>query len=210
MHAENGSWLFLTTGAQSKKPYASTPIVPHLGAIPQQSVTSNIAKQISVPHGNSILAQGGIKGYTNSELEIIQPFIMKGPVTIENFTDVIPDGINKKPYETLSIGNSFPNLNNNPNLPLQNGVKDNKCNQYIQWGVNTKNPDAEGAVTNIPFEKEKANVISYEANYWLQNFKNSEDFTQLSYNQTIWMDINIKGKLVSFPHFTCNTLTKKV
>jgi len=203
VHAENGSWLFLVTGTEAEGPYGTTPIVPHKGSIPEQSVSTNVAKQISVPHGNSILAQGGIKGYPSA-------YMQHGPLTIGAYPgDVIPSGIDTTPYTTKSVGNPFPTLNNNPNQPLQDGVQSNPCTQYIQWGVDTQNPSAKGSVTNIPFEKEKANVIDYSANYWLQAFTKGGEFTQLSYTQTILMDIPIDGKVIQFPHITCNTLTKK-
>ncbi|MHA7056532.1 heme-binding protein [Aquimarina sp. M1] len=203
VHAENGSWLFLVTGPQSEEPYASTPVVPYQGPIPDQSVTTNVAKQISVPHGNSILAQGGIAGYPNK-------YLQSGPASISAYAEtIIPSGIDKTQYTTKSVGNPFPSLNNNPNQPLQDGVAVNPGAQYIRWAVDTENPSAKGSVTNIPFEKQKANVVDYSANYWLQAFAQGGEFTQLSYNQTILMNIPINGTIVKFPHITCNTLTKK-
>lgn len=203
VHAENGSWLFLVTGTQAEGPYGTKPVVPHDGPIPVQSPLTNVAKQISVPHGNSILAQGGISGYPSD-------YLKDGPVNIENYPyPVIPAGIDATPYTTKSVGNPFPALNDNPNQPLQDGAADNPCTHYIQWSVNTENPAAKGHVTNIPFEEQKANVVDYNANYWLQSFGQENDFTQLAYNQTIYMDIPINGKIVKFPHVTCNTLTKK-
>lgn len=203
VHAENGSWLFLVTGTEAEGPYGTTPVVPHAGPIPEQSVLTNVAKQISVPHGNSILAQGGIKGYPNS-------YLNDGPVAIGTYpNEVIPTGIDTTPYTTKSVGNPLPKLNKNPNQPLQDGATANPCEQYMQWSVDTENPAAKGSVTNIPFEKQKANVIDYNATYWLQAFTKGGSFTQLSYTQTIYMDIPINGNIVKFPHITCNTLTKK-
>ncbi len=193
----------MVTGTEAEGPYGTTPVVPHSGPIPEQSVLTNVAKQISVPHGNSILAQGGIKGYPNS-------YLQNGPANIGVYPGgVIPSGIDTTPYTTKSVGNPFPALNNNPNQPLQDGAKDNPCTNFIQWSVDTKNPAALGSVTNIPFEKQKANVVDYNATYWLQSFGRKQDFTQLAYSQTIVMDIPINGTIVEFPHVTCNTLTKK-
>ena len=205
VHAENGSWLFLVTGPQAQEPYGSTPTVPHPGAIPVQSPLTNIAKQISVPHGNSILAQGGIRGYPNNP-------VINGPVKIPPYNQaILPDnGVDLTPYSTKDVGNPFPDLNKNPTQPLQDGAAANPCKQYIQWHVDTENKNAKGSVTNIPFEKQKANVIDYNATYWLQAITEGGPFTQLAYAQTILMDIPIEGKgIVKFPHITCNTLTKK-
>jgi hypothetical protein len=201
VHAENGSWLFLATGPQSQNPYKKTPVVPHPIPIPAQPEFSNVAKQMSVPHGNSILAQGGINP---------NAYIQEGPLKIEDYpNDVIPPTIDSKPYQEKSVGNPYPELNKNPNQPLQDGTKDNPCDAFIHLSVDTQNPQVLGHVTNIPFEERHANVVDYKANYWLQAFEFGQ-FTQLSYNQTIYMDIKIGDSIVKFPHITCNTLTKKI
>ncbi|WP_108867526.1 hypothetical protein [Aquimarina aquimarini] len=59
-------------------------------------------------------------------------------------------------------------------MSLQEGVDSNLEAQYIQWNIDTKNKEAENSVTNISFEKQKADVIAYKANYWLQKFGNSD------------------------------------
>lgn len=206
VHAENGSWLFLATGEQISGPYPGNGNVPPpTGGIPIQSIQANVAKQISVPHGNSILALGGIVGHPGS-------YLHSGTVNIPNYdaNSILPKGIDTAQYKVNSTGNPYEQLNNNPNAPLQNAAKANSCKQYIQWAVDTSN---NGSVTNIPFEQKKANVLNYSANYWLQAFSNGGEFTQLAYNQTILMNIPImingSVKLIKFPHITCNTLTKK-
>ena len=47
------------------------------------------------------------------------------------------------------------------------------------------------------------------ATYWLEAFGGSSDFTQLQYTQSMLMDILIGKDIISFPHITTNTLTKK-
>lgn len=207
VHAENGTWLFLVTGEQLAGPYG-TEKIPNPN-VPPQNPLVNVVKQISVPHGNSILAQGGIDGFPDSVKKT-------GPLTIPDYPvsalPALPEE-QLKPYSTPGDGNLYPALNNNPNGPIQDGVAAGPCAQYIHWNVDTNNSAAKGAVTNIPFEQSKAKVIEYSANYWLQALTADGPFTQLSYNQTIQMDIPIKvngeTKTVSFPHVTCNTLTKK-
>lgn len=194
VHAENGSWLFLTTGPQQKGPYGG-PAIPH-GVITPQPPTSNVVKQISVPHGNSILAQGGIPP---------KNYVQKGSPSIPNYSlPVIPKGVDSEPYHTLSVGNPYPSLNKNPILPLQQAIQENPPTSYIQWTVKAAND-----ITNISFEQKKAKVVDYQVTYWLLAFNSEEEFTKLAYVQTIDMQLQIHGKPVVFPHVTCNYLTKK-
>jgi hypothetical protein len=210
VHAENGTWLFLETSEQSQCPYNPEPIEPH-GEIPSQPISTNIAKQISVPHGNSILVQGAVDHYTgpgNAD------YIQSGDPRFPDYTDqILPIGVDTTPYTTQSVGNPFPALNTNPNKPLQDADKIGKSNRFISWGVDSKNAQAPGHITNIPFEAHKARVVDYSANYWLESYDSGASFTRLSYNQTIVMNLPIQLesglKVVAFPHITCNVLTKK-
>lgn len=204
VHAENGSWLYLDTGPQPEGAYSQGPDVPFDGPIPPQPTNMQIAKQISVPHGNSILALGTVDN-------------IQGALSIPDYGDgVYPNGafpkgqVNTSQYgiaTDVAGGNPYPELNNNPNQPLIDGTQ-TACNNYIKLDVST-NPNNGGSVTNIPFEQEKANVVDYNATYWLESFGSSKDFTQLAYSQTIVMKIPINGQIVEFPHVTGNVLTKK-
>jgi hypothetical protein len=204
VHAENGSWLFLSDRVQNAGPYGATPL-PN-STPPTQPF--NVVKQISVPHGNSIMAAGnvalnGAGGVTPT----------RGSPVIPNSTGVLPAGVDTSLYSTLlNQPDNYQNPNvaftNNPNQPLIDAITAVPATSFIQLDVDTKT--SQHPVSNIAFEQKFANVGRYEASYWLEAFGGSADFTQLQYSQTIWMDIPITGAgLVSFPHITTNTLTKK-
>lgn len=211
VHAENGTWLFLDTSTQSQCPYGNEPVEPHPNPIPSQNLATNIAKQISVPHGNSILVQGAVQDYTGSGNT---DYIQNGDPSIPPYTDqILPIGVDTTPYTTKSVGNPFPQYNQNPNQPLQDADMLGESDKFIAWSVDNKNSQAPGSITNIPFEAQKARVVDYSANYWLESFDGGASFTRLSYNQSIIMNIPIQMesglKTVAFPHITCNVLTKK-
>ncbi len=200
VHAENGSWLFLTDQEQLLGPYGDgngpnvgTTTVPN-GVVPTQQYS--VVKQMSVPHGNSILALGNVTEHT-------------GVPTIAAPPQILPEGdINTSQYDTESVGNPIPELNKNPNKQLSDALEVANPNKYIEMFVDSKNGGH--PVTNIGFEQQHAKVSSYFAHYWIEALGASADFTQLQYTQTIMLDIPIEGKgTVTFPHITCNTLTKK-
>ncbi|MFT6023674.1 MAG: hypothetical protein ACI9PY_001792 [Ascidiaceihabitans sp.] len=203
VHAENGSWLFLTDRQQNAGPYCASPLPS--STPPTQPF--NLVKQISVPHGNSILAAGnvalnGVGGVT----------AMAGSPIIPASTPVLPKGVDTTAYTTqASTAADYQNPNvaftNNPNQPLINAITAVPATSFIQLNVDTKTSNH--PVSNINFEQKWANVTEYEASYWLEAFGHSSEFTQLQYSQTIYMNIPITGAgLVSFPHITTNTLTK--
>ncbi len=198
VHAENGSWLFLTDSKQLLGPYGDGN-GPNVGnqTLPNSMPPTqpyNIIKQMSVPHGNSILSAGGYEEKTGS------PVIEPPPL-------ILPEGVNTDQYKVQSVGNLNPTFTENPNLPLTQALQQTPASRYLQLDVDSKNGDH--PVTNIGFEQQHAKVSRYFARYWLEAFGASNDYTQLQYSQTIVMDIPINGTTISFPHVTTNTLTKK-
>ncbi len=198
VHAENGSWLYLTDSKQLLGPYGDGN-GPNVGTqtLPNSQPPTrqyDIVKQMSVPHGNSILTSGSFFNETGS------PAISEPPL-------ILPSGVNTDQYKIQSVGNLNPAFTANPNEPLMEAIAATRASSYIQFDVDSKN----GAhpVTNIGFEQKYAEVSRYFATYWLEAFGGSSDFTQLQYSQTILMDIPVAGHgTVSFPHITTNTLTK--
>lgn len=199
VHAENGSWLYLTDTTQLLGPYGDGN-GPNVGTETVQNSVAptqefNIVKQLSVPHGNSILAAGKYAEQSGS------PSISAPPM-------VLPSGVNTDQYSQESVGNLNPAFTQNPNQPLIDAINVANASKYIQFYVDSK--DGSHEVTNIGFEQQHAKVTRYYATYWLEAFAGSSDYTQLQYSQTILMDIPIAGVgTVSFPHITANTLTKK-
>lgn len=201
VHEENGAWLYLTTAAQTIGPYSRNGTEP--GPVPPQPEDIEIAKQIAVPHGNSILALGSVTHGTGS------------PVIPDSPPPFAPPGLDNTPFEELlsnfdNYQNPQPELTRNPNSVLQQAVNLIRPNAYIHWRVTTKPlPSGQGIVTNIPFEQRRANVNDYEADYWLLSTDGGESFPFLSYSQSIFMNLTIHDQPgYLFPHVTCNTVTK--
>jgi hypothetical protein len=205
IHAENGSWLFLSDAKQLLGPYGDG-YGPSVGTmtIPNSAPPSqpfNLVKQMSVPHGNSILASGTF------QQQIGSPIISAPP-------KVLPDGISTDAYYTQGVGNTSVRYTLNPNGPLMAALEVRAATQFIQFDVSSKNSGQ--PVTNIGFEQQHSEVTDYAATYWLEAFDGSQDFTQLQYSQTITLLIPVTPfgvfggvSHISFPHITTNTLTKK-
>lgn len=200
VHAENGAWLVLTSNDQFEGPYSTGKEVP--GSMPPTNFPT-LVKQISVPHGNSVLALGEAPPLDPQGVPISQP----GSPTIPT-ANVFPDLPlqDLTAYGTQSAGNPNVEYTNNPNLPLSNALAASPAGKYIMFQVDSK--VGAGQVTNIGFEQQHAEVVQYSATYWLEAPGDSEDFTQLQYTQTIILRIPIGDQMVEFPHITCNTLTK--
>ncbi|MGZ8181618.1 MAG: heme-binding protein [Methylobacter sp.] len=198
VHAENGSLLFLTDQKQALGPYGNGD-QPGLGDLTVQNSVPptqqfNIAKQVSVPHGNSILAPGHYQNSNGSPQ--IPP------------ASTLPGGVDTTQYKTPDpVANPNPAYTLNPNQALVDALAVNRPTSFIQLDVGTQNHG--GGITNIGFEQQHALVEWYCCTYWLEALNGSQNFTQLQYSQSMLMQIPIAGKgVVSFPHVTTNTLTK--
>ena len=199
VHAENGSLLLLLDQTQPLGPYGNGDL-PGLGnLVVQNSVAPtqqfNLVKQVSVPHGNSILALGNYAGAST-----------QGKPDIPSASP-LPTGVNTQQYSANDpVTNPQPALTANPNQVLVNALAARPCTNFLNLSLSTAN--GKGAVTNIGFEQQHANVSRYDFNYWLESFDGTDNFTQLQYSQTITLQIPINGQTVVFPHVTANTLTK--
>lgn len=202
VHAENGSWLFLSDDVQYVGPYGSAqsgaPTVQNSVA-PTQPF--NIVKQIAVPHGNSVLALGQLD-WPSAPIQG-QPNIQPCPQIFPFDTRVGTGAYNDK-----SQGNPNVPYTLNPNQALVDALNTPglaSVSQYFEIQVDTAN--GAGQVTNIGFEQQHADVVNYSATYWLEDF-GANTFPLLQYSQTIMLRIPIPGKgYVIFPHITTNTLT---
>lgn len=199
VHAENGSWLFLDMSTQREGAYSDGPVVKKGPPKPPQNPNINIVKQVSVPHGNSILAPGA--GTVSS-----------GPPTIHDVS-ALPHGTGvDSTYYTIfgSTGPNDPtnhtNLNVNTNYVLQDYItRVNTGNKAItntvHFSVDSQKQD--GGVTNIIFEYKNARVIRYRMDMWLETL--ADGTYQLQYSQII--DLMFRNTGVVFPHITANTMT---
>jgi hypothetical protein len=237
VHVENGAWLWLPRYVQQDGPYPANTNPPVVSNALQQPADVMIAKQISIPHGNSVLALGSFDTVSQSGGAGV---CMKDPKI--NGSPVIPDAPFPYPlpsipvppppllsdlnvdarYSTLAntpadYQNPHPDLTQCPNKPLQEAVSIIQPDAYMHWrvttapveqGVGSMIQNAQGVVTNIPFEQRVSEVIEYSADYWLLFKKEgNKSHKYLSYSQTILMVMTIKDKEYAFPHVTCNTVT---
>ncbi|PAJ76385.1 hypothetical protein CJF42_00350 [Pseudoalteromonas sp. NBT06-2] len=215
IHEENGAWLDLTTrGPQKIGPYEKGENLSSSSDVPKQPEDIGIAKQMAVPHGNSILSLGQIYDVQKGAPEIhnanAYPTNIKNGETPADFKAIY--------NENLSSLNDYQNPNTdytlNPNKPIQDAASLIKPTHYRKWHVTTKKlEDGQGAIVNIPFTKISTDVVQYEATYWLLSNDGGINYDYLLYTQNISMIINInegenKGEY-NFPHITCNALTRE-
>lgn len=202
VHAENGSLLFLKDQKQQLGPYGNGDEPGFGDKTVQNSVAPtqpfNLVKQVAVPHGNSILALGN---YTQADQGSGVPHIPPATVLPQGYTQLPPEYTTQNP-----VTNPQPQYTANPNVVLTNALDARPSTSWLSLDLSTRN--GAGAVTNIGFEQQHANVECYDFNYWLEAFDGSDEFTQLQYSQTIWMNLSVGGQQRVFPHVTANTLTK--
>jgi len=192
VHAENGSWLYHDIGKQLNGPYGyAAPNVneeyldPPAGGLPTQPATLQYNKQISVPHGNSILMAGG-------------------PV---NSGSGIPD-FSSEQSQYLSLPPFSERETIDPTTFLTNQLEGLKSNgitvdSYSSVRVSTSSIEG-GGVSNILFENKYGRVTSMDTTWYVQKLSNGK--TQLQYVQIILLEFNIGGSLKLFAHVDANTL----
>ncbi len=180
VHFENGTWLHLVLGPQKDGAFPPAPPFP---PSMNQPTTLQYVKQVSVPHGNSILAQGSA-----TAIPIVagkgQPVFPVAPRNMLPFTDpAVPD----------------------PTLKLQEQL-DQLARANITITSGTMITVTDGDVANIPFEQAHATVDAFTTTWYIEQLSNGT--TQLQYTQRIDMKLLIKGELVPFVHIDANSLTR--
>ncbi len=220
VHLENGAWLHLGSVEQKVGPYSPPGKPLKDGQVLRQPPYVTIAKQIAVPHGNSVLALGSIdlndRGDFKSDKEGLDvDTVFSGPPVIPDQFVPYPEEADQAARQTLDIATppyydpysqklatpgDFENPSIewtlNPNLPLQLAVEMIEPRAHMHWRVTTLEQfGGDSQVTNIPFEERKSDVTEYWADYWLlskdRNAKRSGKFDYLLYNQTVLMEMEI-------------------
>lgn len=237
VHVENGAWLHLGSEAQLIGPYNQGPPIPG-GQVLEQPPYLTVVKQISVPHGNSVLALGNVDlndqgTFDASDSGLAANTVFSGAPTIPDAFVPYPEPVNiatapfYDPYsEILTAQGDFenPNIDStlNPSYPLQLALGIIKPQAFIHWRVTTLPLfGGKGVVTNIPFEQRRSRVTEYWADYWLlsqdPNAKESKLFDYLLYSQTVLLRIRIAtdedkedktAQEYVFPHVTSNIVKK--
>lgn len=180
IHVEDGSWMN----------------VPATHVLPCQGRT--ILRQLTVPHGNAVLAQSTLLTKTK-ERPVVHELNTRptGPRVDEpGYLDpilkaVLPEGITQK--DIL-----------NPNRLLQKVLKKQKIRQTTTISMSTS---PAGGIVNSPYVKENADTTSLEATFWITKVRaeDGSSFLQLQYTQTIILEFN--G--IKWPHVSVGTLVKK-
>ena len=189
IHAENGSWLYHTIQEQMEGAFGPD-TVPHSTPIPIQNSDTQYNKQISVPHGNSVLMVGGpvVLGMGN-------PTFPTADKSIPPFTDAsIVD-----PSTDASIVDPSTALTTQLKALNSKGIT---VDSYSSITVSTSNSG--GGVNNITFEESYGKVISMETTWYVENLSNGT--VQLQYIQTIILQFSIGGAPTQFSHIDANTL----
>ncbi len=179
LHAENGTWLLL----------------------PECPSGFSIARQASVPHGDSVLALGSPSANEGGpSIPEISTLPVSGPDTPGGYTDPYIDytpGINKV----------------NPNQNLVEAIQGQTILQTTSLFVSTAN---QGGISNIPFITKNANTTQFQANFWIETVQvpgSAQTFLQLQYSQTTIIEFKPQfgnpSQLIQWPHVNINTLVKQ-
>jgi hypothetical protein len=196
------------------------------GTDPQ--VKESVARLGSIPHGDSLLAQGSfftVKGGPQFDVPPADPtpfFIVDGkrvndtnPDYLRLLNDAVPPaGISK---EVIM----------NPNNLLIEAIKGQNIIETIVILLDANpidgvcNPGATsptGGITNIPFINVNANATSLTAIFWIETVQNPDGstFLQLQYTQTVILDFPVFGPPpanpvvpINWPHISVATLRLK-
>lgn len=195
VHIENGSWLQLGSTHQNIGPY-NPPAKEVDGQELRQPPYLAIAKQIAIPHGNSVLALGSIDLNNRGEFDpdrtgVKAKTVLPGAPVIPDQFVPYPQPVDSPPApiypETVDVATEpfydpyaaaleaegdFENPNVvstlNPNYPLQRALEMIEPKAHMHWRVTTLPLfGGDGVVTNISFEERKSKVTEYWADYWL-------------------------------------------
>ena len=179
VHAENGSWLYRTYGQQLQGPYGPDKL-PLPSPAPVEPAGRQYVKQVSVPHGNSLLLVG----------EAVEkhgpPVIPATPRGVLPFTN--PDVVDPNSKLTDQL-----NALNSSGITVTKHIK-----------LELSNKTAGGGISNVLFEQNHADVDCFDTTWYIEFLSNGT--VQLQYYQFIWMKLLINGELQQFLHSDANTL----
>ena len=187
-------------------------------------VKLKIARQASIPHGNSVLAMGTI------ETSLGAPKIEKEDATPERIknTDFHKNPY-LKPYERFEVNPFFGNVpktlagfpgffptNANAILQFANPGSRVKQTTHLHFDTKYRNKQLTSIpISNIPFVVREANVTEMHADFWIMELNKPDESVAsefvMQYSQTVYLeffDSDEPGKLIRWPHVSINTLRK--
>jgi len=183
---------------------------------------TTIARLGSIPHGDSILAEG--TSFTIPGPPVISP-VDPTPFTIVNGKRVnATDASELAPLKNAIAPTGIPQAAiMDPNIVLQNAIKGQNIIKTIVIlldanpidGVSNPQASTSGGITNIPFVNVNANATSITAIFWIETVQRADGttFLQLQYTQTVILDFPVsapppaKGVIpLKWPHISVATL----
>jgi hypothetical protein len=183
---------------------------------------TTIARLGSIPHGDSILAQG--TSFTLNGPPVINP-VDPTPFTIVNRKRVnATDASELAPLKNAIAPTGIPQAAvMDPNIVLQNAIKGQNIIKTIVIlldanpidGVSNLRASTSGGITNIPFVNMNANATTITAIFWIETVQLADGttFLQLQYTQTVILDFPVsapppaKGVIpLQWPHISVATL----
>ncbi|OIO54272.1 MAG: hypothetical protein COX57_01660 [Alphaproteobacteria bacterium CG_4_10_14_0_2_um_filter_63_37] len=181
LHIEPGLWLNIPATTDPDQP-------------------PTLVRQASVPHGDSLLAQGST--ITIQEGPVFEP-VSTTPIIIPPKT--IPTLGYFDPYSNPNLP---PGISRaavaNPNLILEEAIQGQTITSTTVISVST---EPVGGIVNIPFIQTNANATRMESIFWVETIQNQDgsQTLQLQYSQTVIL--NFLG--IDWPHVSVGTLLKQ-
>lgn len=178
LHIEPGIWLNV--------PPTTAPQAP-----------ATIVRQSTIPHGDSLLAQGSAFHVQGGPQ--IQPVSSKptGP------------GVNQIGYLDPYLHSNLPpgipqSAVANPNEVLLSAIKGQNITSTVVLQISTT---PVGGIVNIPFVVQNANATKLDAIFWIETVRQADgtEFMQLQYTQTVILHFDN----IDWPHISVATLVKQ-
>ncbi len=185
------------------------------------AVGPTIARLGSVPHGDSLLAQGRafkVSGGPQFDVADATPFLLVDGKR-ENITD--PDYLALLQNAALPSGIPQAAIFN-PNVLLENDIQGQNITEMIVILLDANpidgvaNPGVTapvGGITNIPFINVNANATSLSAIFWIETVERTDGstFLQLQYTQTVILDFPVFDEqgnplMIKWPHISVATM----
>ena len=180
LHIEPGIWLSV--------PATSAP-----------QAEASIVRLATVPHGNSLLAQG--KGFTVEGGPQIEP-VSSTPTKVDG--EPLKDFGYLDPFLNAQLPAGIPQgAVANPNVVLTEAIKGQNITETVVLVISTQ---PSGGIENIPFLVENANAISMNAIFWIETvqLEGGGTLLQLQYTQTVVLQF----EEINWPHILVGTLLK--
>ena len=211
LHLEPGLWLNV--------PATTAPQAP-----------PTVVRLSTIPHGDSLLAQGDafeVPGGPQIGITDSIPFTLD-PNTGARINDTNVDTY-LKPYFDTPLPPGIPaGALLNPNVVLTAAIQGQtisntvvlRVNASVVGGINntpvTPKPSDVGGIVNIPFVVGNANANTMSAIFWIETVETSDgrEILQLQYTQTVILDFPVLGSAgtmvdIKWPHISVATLIKQ-